>query len=221
MPLDFSTARQNMIEGQIRPNKVTDPRLLDCLQSLPRELFVRAEQKGFAYAEHEVEAAAGRMLMAPMLLARMIEALDLMPHMNVLDVAPATGYSSAVLAGVCKTVVGLEADAGLATLAAQICERAGITNAQFVHGPISMGAKNLAPYDAIFVNGAVVDVPRTLFNQLAEGGRLVAIVGGQPGISPGKVNLFTKFHGTVSERVLFEAAASYVPGFTPHEEFSL
>jgi protein-L-isoaspartate(D-aspartate) O-methyltransferase len=220
MPLDYTTARTNMLEGQIRPNRVNDPRLLTQLETLPRELFVQPASQFFAYAESEVEAAAGRSLMPPMVLARMIEALELQPAATVLDIAPATGYSSAVIAGLCKAVVGLDADAGLTSQATKLCQQLGITNAQFIHGPLSMGAKNFAPYDAIFINGAVAEVPRTLFHQLAEGGRLIAIIAPEEN-SMGKVTLFTKYHGVVNDRVLFEAAASYVAGFAPHEEFAL
>jgi protein-L-isoaspartate(D-aspartate) O-methyltransferase len=221
MPLDLAVARQNMVEGQIRPNRVNDPRLLDAMESLPRELFVAAGAQPFAYSDTEVAASANRMLPAPMLLARMIEALDIKPNDNVLDVAVATGYSTALVAALARFVTGLEADAGLVTHAAGICQALKIGNVQFVHGPISMGAKQQAPYDAIIINGAMAEVPKTLFHQLAEGGRLVAVVGGTPGVAVGRVTLFTKFHGVISDRVLFESAASYVPGFAPHEEFSL
>jgi protein-L-isoaspartate(D-aspartate) O-methyltransferase len=220
MPLDFSTARFNMVEGQIRPNKVTNPILLDRLQSLPREQFVRTDQQSFAYSEGEVEAAPGRMLLAPMILARMIEALEITPNMTTMDVAPATGYSTALLASLSRAVVGLEADAGLAVQAAQICQRLEIDNVQFTHGPISMGAKQLAPYDRVFVNGAVADVPRTLFNQMSEEARMIAIIKPQE-TQMGQVTLFMKYHSSITSRVLFEAAASYLPGFAPHEEFSL
>lgn len=221
MPLDLAIARQNMVEGQIRPNRVNDPRLLDAMESLPRELFVAADAQPFAYSDAEVNVSAGRSLVSPMILAKMIEALDIKPTDNVLDVAPATGYSTALMANLCRFVVGLEADAGLVTQAATICQNLKIANLQFVHGPISMGAKQQAPYDAILVSGAMAEVPKTLFHQLTEGGRLIAVVGGKPGLAVGQVTLFTKFHGVVSDRALFEAAASYVPGFAPHEDFSL
>jgi len=221
MPLDYAIARQNMLEGQIRPNKVNMPALLDAMETLPRELFVVQEQRPFAYSDNETKASSTRTLLAPMTLARMIEALGLKSSDSVLDVAPATGYSTALLGALCRLAIGLEADAGLATQAAQICQTLHIDNVQFIHGPISMGAKQHAPYDAIFINGAMADVPKTLFHQLVEGGRLVAVVGGEAGLKQGRVTLFTKFHGVVSDRVLFEAAASYVPGFAPHEEFTL
>lgn len=221
MPFDFALARTNMVDGQIRPNKVTDGRLLDALETIARESFVPPAQADTAYSEQELSLPQGRFLLAPMLLARMIQALDITTTSRVLDVAPATGYSTAVLASFAQAVIGLEADNGFGASAGQMLASAGRANAQMVHGPISMGAKQLAPYDAILVNGAMAEVPKTLFHQLVEGGRLIAIIGGQPGVKPGQVTLFTKYHNTVSERVLFEAAASYVPGFTPTEVFAL
>lgn len=221
MPFDFAQARTNMVDGQIRPNKVTTPRLLDALQDIPRENFVPPALQSLAYSEQELALPQGRFLLAPMVLARMIEALELTPMQRVLDIAPVTGYSTAILASLAQSVVGLEADNGFAANAGQMLAAQNVKNAQILHGPISMGAKQFAPYDAVFVNGAMAEVPKTLFHQLVEGGKLIAIVGGEPGATLGRVTLFTKFHGTVSERVLFEAAASYIPGFTAAEVFAL
>lgn len=221
MPFDFSSARANMVDGQIRPNKVNSQQLLDALQATPRELFVPPSLQELAYSEQVLDIPPGRFLLAPMVLARMIEALDLTPNQRVLDIAPATGYSTAIFAQLVQAVVALESDNGLSMAAGQMLQAQNIANAQVVHGPISLGAKQLAPYDAIFVNGAMAEVPRTLFHQLTEGGKLIAIIGGTPGQSPGYVTLFTKLHNSTSERVLFEAAVPYVPGFSPTEGFIL
>lgn len=220
MPFDFPTARTAMLDGQIRPNKVTDPRLLAALESVPRERFVQDGHQGFAYAESEAPAATGRMLMAPMVLARMVDALRLTPAMTALDIAPATGYSSAIMAALCARVVGLDADAALTVRATQLCAQLDIPNVQFVHGPLSLGAKNFAPYDAMLINGAVAEVPRTLFHQLAEGGRMVALVASAEN-GFGTATLYTKRDGVPQATPLFEASASYLAGFAPHEEFAL
>lgn len=221
MPFDFCKARMNMIDCQIRPNKVNDGRVLTALETVPREDFVPPELKDRAYSEQEIAMPNGRALLAPMLLARMLEALQIKPYQRVLDVAPVTGYSTAVLAHLAQAVIGLEADNGYAAAAAQNLAAKNYRNAEIVHGPISMGAKQLAPYDAIFINGAMAEVPKTFFHQLIEGGALVAIIGGEPQVQQGQVMLYTKHHGTISRRVLFEAAASYIPGFTPTAEFAL
>lgn len=220
MSFDFQAARTMMVEGQIRPNRVTNPILLDQLEALPREAFVADAQRTMAYREGEVEVSRGRYLLAPMVFARMIEALELTPQDKVLDLACGNGYSTAVLSALAGHVVGMESDTRLANAAVTHLDHLGITNTKIQHGPLSLGAAAEAPYTAIFINGGIIDVPPALFTQLAEGGRLIAVVcSGREG-QLGQVTLFEKFHNTVSSRVLFEAAATVLPGFTPAEGFS-
>ncbi len=217
---DLTAARLLMVDGQIRPNRVETPALLDRLEAIPREYFVQPGEEGMAYREGEVAVTPNRFLLAPMLLGKMIEALEIAPGNRVLDVAPASGYSTAILAALTDTVVtALEADAQLSARATQLLNRLDIA-AHIMHGPLSLGAKEHAPYDAIFVNGAVTEVPAAWLAQLNEAGRLVAVVGGQKDLQPGAVRLFRKFNGQISSRVLFEAAASYLPGFAPGETFT-
>lgn len=220
MSFDYKHARFMMVEGQIRPNRVNSTALLDRFDELPREHFAADGQKEVAYRDDELQAGNGRALLSPMVLARMIEATNPQANDRVLDVAPATGYSTVLLATLVQHVTALEADPQLSAAIAHNCEAFGVRNADSIHGPLSLGAKQNAPYDIILVNGAVTEVPKALFHQLAEGGRLVAVIGGQKGLKLGTVTLFEKFHGNVSQRVLFEGSASYLPGFTPTEEFA-
>lgn len=219
---DYAAARLMMVEGQIRPNRVDNPVLLDRLELIPRELFVEAGQETLAYRENEVAASTDtkptRYLMAPMTLARMIEALNIKAGERVLDIAPATGYSTAILTGLTDNVTSLESDARLATRAMQTLNSLSI-RANVTQGPLTMGAKENAPYDAIFVGGAVNEVPAAWLAQLGEGGRLVVIVGGQKDLQLGAVTLYRKFNGQVSSLNLFEAAASTLPGFAAAEAF--
>lgn len=221
MPFDFSTARTNMVNGQIRPNKVNDTRLLSALEQLPRESFAPADLAVLAYSDIELPVSKNRCLLAPMVLARMIDAMQITANDRVLDISPVTGYSTAILAQLAMMVVALEPDADMASNTAKMLQASNCSNAQAVHGPISLGAKQFAPYDSMLINGAMADVPRTLFHQLAEGGKLVAIINDKSTETLGRVTLFTKHHNTISERVLFEAAASYIPGFAPVEAFAL
>jgi hypothetical protein len=118
--IDFAQARRTMVDGQVRVNDVTDAALIAAMLEVPREKFVPEARAQLAYIDDDLcvqEAAAGRparYLMEPMVLAKMIQGLELTPESKVLDVGCATGYSSMVLSRVAGRVVALEADATLA-----------------------------------------------------------------------------------------------------------
>ncbi|MEI6557827.1 MAG: protein-L-isoaspartate O-methyltransferase [Rhodospirillaceae bacterium] len=203
-----------MVEGQIRPNRVTDPALIIALNTVPREAFVPQEAQGIAYIDEEIPVGNGRRLLEPMILARMLQAAEIAPGDIVLDVACATGYSTALLVRLANAVIAVESDPDLVdrasrTLAAQACDSATVVTAGLAEG---YPAK--APYDVIIINGAVAEVPPALFDQLAEDGRLVAVISCQHDIARlGQARLYRKAGTTVSSRSLFDATAPVLPGF--------
>jgi protein-L-isoaspartate(D-aspartate) O-methyltransferase len=214
---DFAAARHNMIEGQIRTNKVTDPALLDALAALPREQFVPAERRSAAYVDEDVRIAGDRYMMEPMVLARLLQTAEPTRTDVVLDVGCGTGYATAVLARLAATAIGLESDAALARAARETLGRLAIGNAVVVEGKLADGHAQRGPYDVILVNGAVTEFPPALLEQLAEGGRLVGVR--RPGSGPGSATLMLKRHGAVAGRGLFEAATPYLAGFAPKPRF--
>ncbi|MGE3935575.1 MAG: protein-L-isoaspartate O-methyltransferase [Rhodospirillaceae bacterium] len=214
---DYARARLNMVESQIRTNKVTDQRLIEALSTLPREEFVEKAQRGIAYVDDDLPLGNGRWLMEPMVLARMIQILEVRPTDVALDVGCATGYSTAVLARLASTVVGLESDAELMATASQTLARLGIDNAVTVRGPLAEGCAAQGPYDVILLQGAVAEVPAALTGQLAPGGRLAAVVcppGGQ-----GRAVLMMRVGAAASHRVVFDANVAPLPGFARQEGF--
>jgi protein-L-isoaspartate(D-aspartate) O-methyltransferase len=214
---DFAVARHNMIEGQIRTNKVTDPALLDAFAALPREQFVPVERRSAAYVDEDLRLSDERYMMEPMVLARLLQAAEPTRTDVALDVGCATGYATAVLARLTATTIGLETDAALARTATETLARLSIDNAIVVEGKLADGYAKHGPYDVILVNGAVTEFPPALLEQLAEGGRLVGVK--RPGTGPGAAMLMLKRHGTVAGRTLFEAATSYLAGFAPKPRF--
>lgn len=214
---DFAAARHNMIEGQIRTNKVTDPALLDALAALPREQFVPVERRSAAYIDNDVRLSGERYMMEPMVLARLLQAAEPTKTEVALDVGCGTGYATAVLARLAATAIGLESDANLARLAGETLGRLAIDNAIVVEGKLADGYARHGPYDVILVNGAVAEFPPALLEQLAEGGRLVGVR--RPGSSPGAAMLMLKRHGAVAGRTLFEAATPYLAGLAPKPRF--
>lgn len=211
----FAAARQFMVDGQIRTNKVTDEALIDALTHLPREMFVPAAQRARAYVDDDLPLGNGRYLMEPMVLARLLQALRLAAGENVLMVAAGTGYGAALAARLGAKVTALEADAALLDFARTAL--GAVANVECVAGALADGHAARAPYDAILIEGAVEQVPPALAQQLAEGGRL-ATVQNQGGV--GRAVLFTKTPGGLASRVLFDANVHMLPGFATPRGFS-
>ena len=211
--MDYAAARRNMVDSQILPNKVTDARIIDAMASLPRESFVPENRRDISYVDEAVSVGDGRYLMEPMVAARLLQHAE--PHEDALAliVGCATGYTAAVLAGMISTAVVVESNAAMAEQASQTLSDLGIDNVAIMEGPLADGYPKQAPYDLIVFDGAVPVVPQAIIDQLAEGGRLVAIVGGGDSRTLGHVVIITRFHGAVSSTEIFQAGTPMLPGF--------
>ena len=225
--IDFERQRLTMVETQIRPNEVTETRLLAALREVPRERFVPPELLTLAYMDEGIEVfpsidgAPARFLLAPMVLARLVQLAAVGPKDTVLDVGCASGYSTAVLARLGRSVVGLEPEPELADAARGALRELGIANADIVEGALAHGHKAAGPYDVMLVNGSVPELPEALISQLKEGGRLAAVLSSGAGIgTQGKAYLFVKVGGEVSGLPHFDAGAHPLPGFLPEPCFS-
>ncbi|HTY69710.1 MAG TPA: protein-L-isoaspartate O-methyltransferase [Alphaproteobacteria bacterium] len=207
---DYAAARLNMVESQVRPNKVTDPRLLEALLEVPREGFVSDQLRGVAYVDEDVPLGGGRFLMEPMVFARLVQTAAVKPGDTVLEVGCGTGYGAAVLARLAARVVTLESDPELGRQAEANLRRLGVSNAKVVVGPLAGGFAAAAPYAVILFAGAVERVPPSITEQLAEGGRLVAVIA--PAGEPGRATLITRVGGALSRRVVFDAGTPVLPG---------
>ena len=214
---DNFKARQNMVNCQLRTNKVVDDALVARFETVPREWFVDESVRSIAYVDEDVSIGNGRFLMAPMVLARILQELAISPSEIVLDVGCGTGYSSAILSGLADTVVALEENHELATRANDLLTELAADNAIVVEAPLSEGYATQGPYDIILVGGAIASVPPALTDQLIDGGRLAAII--DDGQGQGKVILMIKRHGSVSQRELFDASVPRLPGFEPKMGF--
>lgn len=223
MMSNYATARRNMVESQVRPNGVTDQRIARAMLAVPRELFVPASMRGLAYMDQEVlvrpagRDAPARTLMAPMTLARLIQLAAVQDDQVVLDIGCATGYSTAILARLAEAVVGVEQEPALGEAASRTLTELGADNAAIVSGAHAEGYGQEGPYDAILLGGSVPEVPQPLFQQLKNGGRLVAILG-EGGL--GTATLFENVHGDIGRRPVFDAGASPLTGFERKAAFA-
>jgi protein-L-isoaspartate(D-aspartate) O-methyltransferase len=215
--VDYAAARRNMVESQIRTNKVTDAALLDAFESIPRELFVPERLRGIAYVDEDIALANGRFVMEPMILARLLQAARPEPDDIALDIGCATGYATAILSRLVATVVALEGEAALATEANRTLGELEIDNAVVVESPLTEGYPKQAPYNVIVLNGAVAEIPPAISDQLADGGRLVTVVKGDAGM--GRARLMQRSGGVVSSRILFDAGLPMLPGFAVEPGF--
>jgi len=213
----FSVARRNMVDGQLKPNKVIDPRLLKVIGGVPREAFVPGSHRSVAYIDEEIPLGGGRFLMEPMVLARLLQAAEVGASDVVLDIGCGTGYSAAVLSEMGATVIALEADADLTARAGEALRAQGFDAVVVVSGPLAQGYAKHAPYDVILLEGLVDEVPPAILEQLAEGGRLLAVVAEG---EVGKACLFLRHEGRVGRRVLFDASVRRLPGFERAPRFA-
>jgi protein-L-isoaspartate(D-aspartate) O-methyltransferase len=219
---DFALARHSMVTEHLRPNGISDPRLLAAMQDVPREFFVAPAWAPLATLDRDIPVGAGRFLLEPLVLARLIEAATLGPQSCVLDIAPATGYSTVLLSALAGHVTALEEDPTLVATMHTNLSRSHVVNASIVQGPLSAGWSQGAPYDAILVNGGIENVPLAFHHQLAEGGCLVAIILKKTAFTTvGEARRYEKHQGALSFRPLFEAFVPELPGFTVPTPFVL
>jgi protein-L-isoaspartate(D-aspartate) O-methyltransferase len=215
---DFALARRNMVEGQLRPNRVTNSQLLAAVGALPREKFLPDSLRSIAYSDEDVPLGKGRYLMEPMVLARLIQTLQPGPEDRALVVGSGCGYGAALLARLVKSVVAVESDVALASAAQQTAKELSLTGIEQSVGHLEAGAATSGPYDVILIEGAVQQVPPAILDQLVDGGRLVTIVAGAPG-ALGTAQLFVRQGGVASGRTLFDAGTPSLPGFAPPARF--
>jgi protein-L-isoaspartate(D-aspartate) O-methyltransferase len=220
--------RRTMVDCQIRTFDVTDQQLLARMLAVPREHFLPGELAQLAYSDIALQLKAAepggerRTLLPPLVLARLIQGAGVASTGNVLDVGAATGYSSALLAGLAGHVVALESDRSLYNALRSNLDAFGLAKVQTILAPLAEGAPKEAPFDLIFINGAVEANLEALFAQLKDGGRLVTIkfLPGDPTGRAGKAVRYEKIGGGTGYRVLFDASAPVLEAFRQDAQFT-
>jgi len=210
---EFSTARQKMVDGQVRPSDVTDIRIIEAMLEVPREAFVPEDRRALAYLDRDLDVseagAAKRFLIKPAVIARMLQAAEITGSDKVLVVGCASGYVAAVAAKLARKVTATESDPALAAMAGEVLGRLGFGNVTVRTAAAADGDETDAPYDVIVLAGATEIIPDRLYRQLNDGGRLVGVFAMS---RPQRAVLVTHSHADFGERALFDAAAPVLPG---------
>ena len=209
----FSTARQKMVDGQVRPSDVTDIRIIDAMLALPREAFVPENQRALAYLDLDLDVsedgATKRFLIKPVVTAKMLQAAEVKDTDSVLVVGCASGYAAALVAKLAERVTATESEPSLAAKAKDVLAAVGLGNVTVRVAAAAEGDSADAPYDVIVLNGATEIVPEELYRQLREGGRLIGVFAMS---QPQRVTIVTRSPHDYGNRALFDAAVPVLPG---------
>jgi protein-L-isoaspartate(D-aspartate) O-methyltransferase len=209
----FATARQRMVDGQVRPSDVTDLGILDAMLAVPREAFIPENQRPLAYLDLDLDvsegASAKRFLIKPVVAARMLQAAEIKATDKVLVAGGATGYMAAVVARLAGQVIATETDPAQAAKAREVLAQLGLANVTFQAAAPADGDPANAPYDVVVLDGATEVTPERLYGQLKDGGRLVGVFAMT---RPSRALIVTRSLGDFGHRALFDASAPVLPG---------
>jgi protein-L-isoaspartate(D-aspartate) O-methyltransferase len=222
-PIDpFAEPRNRMVDSQVRPNRVADPRILAAMRAIPRERFLPPAMAPLAYADQDVPLGNGRVLLAPMLTAKLIQLIAPVAGERALVVASGVGYGAAVLAACGVRVIALEQDEALLAVARTALATAS-PGVHLVAGALAGGWPAEAPYDIVFIEGAVASVPAAIATQLRqEAGRLVTVIRGSSGggAGPGQAVRGEATQAGLQLRPEFDCATPPIPALLPAPVFT-
>ena len=217
--MNFKIARKNMVENQIRANKVTSLNVINAFLDVPREKFVPDALQEISYVDEDIQLSRNRFMMKPMILARLFQSLNLKGNENILHVGSNSGYGSAILSRMCSSVISLESDKKLFETSIHTFSNMGFDNVVPLHGSMENGVEKEAPFDIIFIEGSIETEPKSLLGQLNDNGKLIAII--RPAnIKIGKAKLFFKIINEIGLENLFDAQVSKLSIFKSKTKFS-
>jgi len=218
MSTQFEKARKLMVDCQIRPSKVTDKSVLNAFLAVPRELFVGKNYRSIAYVDEDLPISGGRSLMVPVVLARLLQALNLKQRDNVLVIGAGSGYGTAIVAKLAGSVIAVEARNQLVERAQELLVLLGADNAAVIKSRLVDGYKDEGPYDGILIEGGVEMVPRVILEQLTVMGKLAAIY--RRNSSPvGEASIWTRSGTEFARKTLFDARVPNLDEFNKKPEF--
>ena len=217
MAMNFEQARVNMVENQVRPWEVLDARVLDVLGSVRREDFVAPEHRQLAFADLSLPLGHGEVMMKPVVEGRVLQALELQPTDQVLEIGTGSGFLTACMARLSAGVTSVDIHADFASAAAERLARAGVANVKLEVGEAVAAWQPTGLFDAVVVTGAVYQIPQRFLSWLKPGGRLLVVRGESP---VQQVLLLThEGNGRYREESLFETDLPYLKHAEPPRRF--
>ena len=221
MTVSLKTMNKNMIDGQLKPMGINNPIILEAFKNVPREVFIDKEKSSLSYHEGNILVKTNRWLLSTMVIARLINCVNISNEDIILEIGSCSGYTTAILEKLCSLVVGVEADVELREIANKALTKIEANSAIIVDGDHKEGNLKSAPYDKIFIFGAVPLVPDALFNQLSENGSLITVLKNYKNIkSCGKAVVFKKNKDIISSSNVFDVEVPFMEGFGKKEEFN-
>lgn len=216
--MDFATARQNMVESQLRTNRVTEDALLAAMRDVPREEFLPKSKRHLAYIDEDVALGGDRYLTEPLVLGRLIQSCEIAKSDSALIIGAGTGYAAALVGRLAGAVIAIDGDPQKVAEASGNVGFQSCDNVVIIEAPLSDGLAKEGPFDVVIIDGAVEKTPQALLDQLAEGGRLAVVE--KPSSGVGSVVLYVKSGDVIGRRALEDAATPYLSGFEPKPAFS-
>ena len=221
MTVSLKTMNKNMIDGQLKPMGINNPIILEAFENVPREIFIDKEKSSLSYHEGNILVKNNRWLLSTMVIARLINCVNISNEDIILEIGACSGYTTAILEKLCSLVVGVESDGELRDIANKALTKIEANSAIIVDGDHKEGNLKSAPYDKIFIFGAVQSVPDTLFKQLSENGSLITVVKNDNNIkSCGKAVVFKKNKDIISSSNIFDVEVPFMEGFSIKEGFN-
>ena len=219
--MNYQLARQNMVDNQIRTNRVTNNNIISAMTVLPRERFVPESSTEIAYVDTAIQVANDRHIVAPMVLARLIQEADVSSDDLVQVIGCGTGYAAAILSNMSKAVVLVEDQSEVCDKAEALFIELGIDNVLVFKTDLVNGCKKQAPFNIIIICGAVEEIPINLVNQLVEGGRIITMILASEGVSypTTKATILTKYNGKLVEKEVFEVNTPKIKSFNKDKVF--
>ncbi|WP_208437445.1 protein-L-isoaspartate O-methyltransferase family protein [Bartonella taylorii] len=222
MIADFAELRRKMVDNQIRTVDVTDLSVLEAFLTVPREDFISEDIKALSYLDSDIIVCPAQnglpacYSMRPASLAKLLQLAAIKSSDIILDIGANSGYCTALLSKLARSVIALESNKALSERAAKILERNQCDNVVVIHGPLEQGYAVEGPYDLIFIEGSVDFIPEGIFDQIKDTGRLVVVEGqGNSGVA----RIYVKQDGIIAARRAFNLAVKPLPSFLKTPDF--
>jgi len=216
--MDFHLARKNMLASQVRTNRVNDPLVIDAMYKVPREVFLPPAKHSFAYLDKDLQFSSGRFLMQPLVAARLLQMAEIQRTDHVLVLPCGCGYLAALLSHMAGSVVAVEEKGEKYSDSSKLLIDSGVDTVAVIEGIVQEGCVAQAPFDAIIFDGGVTDIPEVILGQLAEGGRLVGVIGDPP---IGRGTLIRRNGTSFGKREEFDVSIPILPEFKTKASFIL